>query len=440
VLSSFGLIASEIDFSEKLPLYLGHVLIGITSVSIVTRKDCGMLTQAAGVFFLIFFSIFPIYEISNEVIYWGGEDFSGETKLIGMLATFLFVFFFRTTLNVKFSSNNIGYPLINKLFTIHAISTKKVKWLLILSFSGLFVLFQLFEFHIYTLFVKGGEFGSELNVETKAAYLFVEFFLRPILFNMGLTYILLGSKNIPYRVCFILVMLFAASPSGVSRFLVAALYMPLVLVALMMRRNKNQVTLSQNFYLFPSLLLLGLFFIFPFLEIFRKFSFEKFSSFSYFEYQNGGSFDAFQMFLRAIDVGSINYGYGFLGAILFFIPRSLWPSKPLTSGIEISQLSNLRLENVSMPIIGEFYLNFWYFGIILGAPLIALLFKKIDSYYLRYKCSRLSLGHMIYFQLAGLVIYNMRGGILSSFAYTVGIMMTWLLIGLILMAPSTHKR
>jgi hypothetical protein len=430
VLLSFGLIVNEVNFDENFPLFFFHALIWIISVKIVIRKDCGMLTQAAGIFFLIFFSIFPINELSNEIIYWGGNDFTVETKLLGVSMTFLFVLFFWAALNIKFSSSNRGNPLIYKLFAIHAISSQKVKWLLVLSVSGLLTLFQLFDFQILALFVKGGEFGEGLNVETKAGYLFVEFFLRPLLFNMGLTYILLGSKNTLYRAFFVLVMLFAASPSGASRFLVAALYMPLVLVILTKRRNKNQVTLSQDFYLFPSLLLLGLFFIFPLLEVFRDFSFEKFSSFSFFEYQNGGSFDAFQMFLRALDVGSVNFGYGFLGAALFFIPRSLWPSKPVTSGIEISQLSDLKLENVSMPIIGELYLNFWYFGIILGAPIIALIFKKIDSYYLSYKRSNLSLGHLIYFQLAGLVIYNMRGGILSSFAYTISILMTWLVLSL----------
>ncbi|MBT8534602.1 oligosaccharide repeat unit polymerase [Polynucleobacter paneuropaeus] len=425
---------NQLDLYQNFPLILTHVLIGIISVKIVVRLDCGMLTQAAGIFFLIFFSIFPINELNNEIIYWGGEDFTGEARLFGACATLLFVFFFWTALNVKFSSSNINHPLINKLFIIQTISAKKVKWLIFFSFFGMLILFQIYDFQLYSLFVKGGEFSEGSNVESKIAHLFVEFFLRPMLFNMGLTYILLSPKNVIYKAFFILVMFFSASPSGISRFLVAALYMPLVLAILMIRRHKNSVALSHNLYLFPSLLLLGLIFIFPLLEVFRDFSIEKLTNFSFSEYQNGGHFDAFQMFLRALDVGVINYGYGFLGALLFFIPRSIWPSKPVTSGIEISQLSDLRLDNVSMPIIGELYLNFWYFGIIFGAPLIALLFKKIDSIYLKYKCSSLSLGHLIYFQLAGLVIYNMRGGFLSSFAYTVSILMTWLLIGLILAA------
>lgn len=167
-------------------------------------------------------------------------------------------------------------------------------------------------------------------------------------------------KKIFYEIFFILIAVFAASPTGVSRFLFAILYIPLVIIILTRRHSKKQRVLSNHFYLFPSLLLLGLLIIFPLSEIFRNFYFEKFSEFSFYEYQLGGSFDAFQMFLRALDLGSINYGYGFLGTLLFFIPRSIWTSKPVTSGLEISQLSNLRLENVLMPIIGELYLNFWY--------------------------------------------------------------------------------
>ena len=172
--------------------------------------------------------------------------------------------------------------------------------------------------------------------------------------------------------------------------------------------------------------------------MFRDFYIEKFNNFSFYEYQLGGSFDAFQMFLRALELGSVSYGYGFIGVLLFFIPRSIWPSKPLTSGIEISQLANLRLENVSMPIIGELYLNFWYFGIIFGAPLLAMFFKQIDWYYLKYKNSHLSLGHLVYFQLVGLVIYNLRGGLLSSFAFTVSILTTWLIIFFMIDPKNTH--
>lgn len=434
VLVAFGLVMNQVDFDQNFPLILAHILIGVISVKIVARIDCGMLTQAAGIFFLIFFSFFPINELSNNIIYWGGEDFSDETRLLGVCATLLFVFLFWMALKVKFSSKNVDHPLIRKLFTIHSISTKNVKLLLLFTFFGMLVLLQVYDFQMISLFVKGGEFSGVLNVKSKAAYLFVEFFLRPMLFNMGLAYILLSPKNVIYKSFFILIMFFAASPSGVSRFLVAALYMPLVLTILLMSRNKNYEASSQDLYLFPSLLLLGLFFIFPLLELFRDFSFDKLTSFSFSEYQNGGHFDAFQMFLRALDVGVINYGYGFLGALLFFIPRSIWPSKPLTSGIEISQLSDLRLENVSMPFIAELYLNFWYLGILLFAPLMALLFKRIDLIYLKYKCNTLSLGHLIYFQLAGLVIYNMRGGFLSSFAYTVSIIMTWVLIAPILTA------
>lgn len=375
--------------------------------------------------------------MSNEIIYWGGESFIFETRLLGVFLALFFVFAYWITLNVRISSKNKFFILGCKLFVIDIMSAQKIKWFLFFAASGILFLFILFEFHISALFVKGGEFGGGLNVDTKAIYLLVEFFLRPMLFNLGLTYILLGPRKNIYKVFFILVMIFSASPSGISRFLVASLYMPLVLVGLMQWGNKKNITLSEDFYLFPSLLLIGLFFIFPLLEVFRDFSFEKLSSFSFFEYQNGGSFDAFQMFLRALDLGSVNFGYGFLGAVLFFIPRSIWPSKPITSGIEISQLAQLRLENVSMPIIGELYLNFWYLGILFGAPVLALLLKKIDTLYLKFKCSNLSLGHLVYFQLAGLVIYNMRGGILSSFAYTISIMITWAIIYLMLRNQST---
>lgn len=235
-----------------------------------------------------------------------------------------------------------------------------------------------------------------------------------------------------YKIFIISAIILLASPSEESRFLVAALYMTLAITYFSSRKIKNQRQLFHDFYLYTCLLLLGLFFAFPFLEIFRNFSPEKLNGFSLLEYQTGGSFDAYQMFLRLLDVGVVSYGYGFIRAIYFFIPRFFWILKPESSGIEISKLSYLRLENVSIPIIDESYLNFWYFGIIFGPLLIAFLFKKIDTYYLKYSFTKLSLGYLIYFQMTGLAIYNMRGGFLSSFAYKICILLSWFVLILIL--------
>lgn len=60
VLTSFYLIANEVDFGENFPLYIAHILIGLIAVKIITRKDCGMMTQAAGIFFFIFFQFFRL--------------------------------------------------------------------------------------------------------------------------------------------------------------------------------------------------------------------------------------------------------------------------------------------------------------------------------------------------------------------------------------------
>ena len=439
VMLPLGFVVNELDFNTNYLLVFIHAIIAFISIKIITRKNSGMLNQAAGVFFLIFFAIFPIHELANNIIYWDGENFSSEIRLLGSFSVLIFVFLFWTALKITFPSYKKDLPFFHRLFKIHAISERRNKWLFFCIIIGISLIFNLYEFKFFTLFVKGGKFSSELNFDLKATYLLVEFFLRPLVFNACLVAFLLFSKNIFHKIFFIVAMIFVASPTGVSRFLFAALYMPLLMVMIMKRHNKNETVLSYNFYLLPNLLLFGLFSAFPFLEIFRYFSFEKFVNFSFSENLSAGSFDAFQMFLRALDVGSVSYGYGCLGVFLFFVPRSVWPSKPVTSGFEISELSGLRHDNVSMPIIGEFYLNFWYFGVIFGALLLAMLFKKIDCYCLRYKNSNLSLGHLAYFQLACLVIYNMRGGLLSSFAYTIGIMISWVIIAFVIDPKYTHK-
>lgn len=428
ILVLVGAVLVEIRHLEDLPLIFAHLLIALFAIAVIVRKNAGMLTQAAGIFFFMFFAIIPIHELNNEIIYWEGSALSYEQRTIGALASLLFVALFYWVLKVEFPKLQINS---RSAFQNQNISTRRARGAILIALALLLLVFKLYSFNILALFVKGGEFGGDMNVDAKASFLMGEFFLRPLIFNLGLALIFLSHMGRALKFFCLTIMVVAASPSGVPRFLVAALYLPIVLVYLSSTWRNNRPRLQEHKYLLPNLLLFGLAFVFPFLEVFRYFSFEKLNSFDLFEYLEVGHFDAYQMFMRALDVGTINYGYGFLGTLFFFVPRSIWESKPITSGIEISQIAGLRLDNVSMPIIGEFFLNFWYVGIIIGPVIIALLLKIVDEAYGRYNAQQISLRHLVYFELVGLVVYNMRGGLLSSFAYTVSILFTWALIHLI---------
>jgi len=86
----------------------------------------------------------------------------------------------------------------------------------------------------------------------------------------------------------------------------------------------------------------------------------------------------------AVEQIGISWGYQLLGSIFFFIPRSIWTTKPVGSGFTVANLFGWDFDNVSMPLIGEGYSNFGVFGIVVLAIAMGALLKKIDvNYYLR---------------------------------------------------------
>jgi hypothetical protein len=70
------------------------------------------------------------------------------------------------------------------------------------------------------------------------------------------------------------------------------------------------------------------------------------------------------------------YGSGYVPGILFWIPRSIFPSKPISTGAVITRLyyaTDNPSNNVALTFIGEAYVNFGW----VGATLIMFLAGKI---------------------------------------------------------------
>lgn len=77
----------------------------------------------------------------------------------------------------------------------------------------------------------------------------------------------------------------------------------------------------------------------------------------------------------------LKYGETLLRVVTQLVPRALWPSKPLDLGVEIGRLLDPNTLSGSPPgFFGEMYLNFHFFGVIIGGAFLgvglALLYKQ----------------------------------------------------------------
>lgn len=114
-------------------------------------------------------------------------------------------------------------------------------------------------------------------------------------------------------------------------------------------------------------------------------------------------------------------GRQLVGVALFFVPRAVWPSKPIGSGAFLFNELNLGFNNVACTYLAEGYINFGIVGSILFAAVMAVLVGRYDSWYWRRGGRvRFTLPRLFYFVTIGMLFFILRGDLMSSVAYTAG--------------------
>lgn len=96
-----------------------------------------------------------------------------------------------------------------------------------------------------------------------------------------------------------------------------------------------------------------------------------------------GFMDTHIVMLHMVDMvmrDGYQLGSSTLAAVGFFVPRAIWPDKPiainLVVGSELFGYGFVGTSNLSGPIIGDFYFDFGLLGLIVGSVLVALFFRR----------------------------------------------------------------
>ncbi|XID92847.1 hypothetical protein ACF3MZ_31100 [Paenibacillaceae bacterium WGS1546] len=145
-----------------------------------------------------------------------------------------------------------------------------------------------------------------------------------------------------------------------------------------------------------------------------------------------GDYDAFQMLLNAIEyveANGIEHGRQLLGAVLFWVPRSLWVDKPLSSGQLLGEASGYAYTNLSSPFWAEGYLNGGLAGVIVLFAAYGFLSRRMQEKYARSQDrTALSLNRILVPFLSAYQIFLLRGDLMNAFAYLSAFLLcAWLL-------------
>lgn len=413
---------------ENLFLLFIHLIIAlITSLSLsLYRSNPFSLYKIINLFYLFFLCIAPFFQFKYGITFWGAKEFTDNEYIYTSLIVLYTLLFYNLIYYIVYKRSKckivkkIHVNLSESIVTENKIRRKEFLCFLILDVAILFFLLYMYNFNLSNLFVRGGDTDSEsfidLQVTTlpQSITLIITNFLRP----MSVILLLAAYKlNAPKIELFILAFftLIIAFPTSMPRFSAAAMYIPIVLSFISLLRKPN---------LFVFCFVMGILIIFPFLNNFRNYSSDANINIGLdFKMFLEGHFDSYAIFAHILCNNIMTYGNQILGVLFFWIPRTVWPSKPIGSGAYVADELNLNWSNISCCFFGEGYINFGFLGILLFVSFIAWFSASFDKIYwsttLGNKKTK-SFFEIIYFILLGLIFFMLRGDLMSSFAYTLG--------------------
>ncbi|HMR81886.1 MAG TPA: O-antigen polymerase [Niabella sp.] len=367
-------------------------------------------------FSLFFLGFAPILQFHSRSTFFGArlldEDEYFFMNLLIISILFLYQFFYTIFTRLKLTDKNIAF--IERLTLNRKLKLRQILILITLSLISFSIIFYINNFSMFSMLIRGGEFKEQVeDVESSTMMLIVNQIIRPVSFISMLYFISTKTKNIIAYILLLVLALITCSPLGMPRFAAAAMYIPFFLILISFFRKKN---------VFSLILILGLLVVFPFLDSFRHFSENSETTIGLnTDMFNTGNFDSYQNFALIVFENLVTWGRQLLGVFLFWVPRSIWPNKPIGSGAELGENLNFSWTNVSANYFAEGYINFGYFGIILFTLAIAVFNAKMDNMYWRSAVNKSNnLFKVIYYILLGMIFFILRGDLLSSFAFTVG--------------------
>lgn len=409
------------------------VLLGFTYYNIIVEKEFSPFLSVFIVFNLLFFIVAPLIQI-NEIVSVG---FKGT-------GSFIQAFPFYESICIR---ANLYILIFNCVFAFFYIYFKKIiatkttiqkeykNTPIVLLFLFLFCII-VFLINIQTvIFQFQHEYYEEAEQTSVSKYLIVQKFLFFIpLAGIILSFFYLKSKDWTYKnykfvlllfIGFLTILLILKNPLTEKRNALGPLYITLLFLFFRKYLSDNYKVLR---FMFVSMV-----FFFPLMSIIThsRYSLSQMIAKPILLYKNieylsvadafnSLHYDAYPNFLATIDYfdnKTIVYGEQLLCSLFFFVPRSIWESKPDTTGFVVGNYLidkyKFNWDNLSNPYISEGYINFSFIGILLFAVILSFVFVKM----IKWLQSGDILKSIFAFYFAIYLMYFLRGDLTSGLAY-----------------------
>jgi hypothetical protein len=370
------------------------------------------------IFFLFFIGIAPAMQFKYQTSFWGA-NYLGSNEYFLMNILFIVILITYSILYTYFINKKKNY-LLKSLFSESSkkIVVKKSNLRIVLisiSIISTFLFSYFNNFNLVLMFFRGSIDTTEISgfQLQQSQSLMLSMFIRPIPLVSLFIYKVINKKIDFIEVVLIILVLISNLPTGMPRFMAAALYIPLALIYIPKLQKGFNFTLLNSF---------GVLIVFPILNIFRRFDVFHFNREIFSHMFLTADFDSYHNFWVAISNKCTTWGTQLVGVLLFFVPREIWPSKPIGSGHFLAEKLNLSFSNISMNYFGEGYMNFGFIGIFIFTILLSYINASLDQLY--WKDNKSAYLNICYPFMIGMLFFALRGDLMSSFAYSVGLLLS----------------
>lgn len=420
ILNSSGVYSDEM-------VYISNALIVVYSCyHILANEDRAYSAKKTFYLFVFFFmGIAPILQYKNGDQTVGGYDIYESTYISVNFTLFLILVCFDCFYSFFYKYQKfrrLKRIFIDETFILKEKERKCFRILLLaISILSLCCTVYYFKDRLYLLLLRGIE-GQESEVTESGNFLspLMNNFIRPLSVVSCVNYFCIGNSK-KMKLTLLFIMLLTCFPTSLARLRTAAYYLPIVIILYPAFRWKNRYTIF-----FSS----GLLFIFPLLNSFRNWTNEGFAGMKLdFEMFRSMNFDSYQSFAFVFQNDIVTYGKQLLLVFFFWVPRSIWESKPYMSGRMVAHEYGLWFDQISMNYWGEGYLNGGIIGVFVFTIVLAYVTVAFDKLYWEYNRGNVKTIFAPFFLFfISIYFFFMRGDLMYGFQYTIMLLVSNLLI------------
>ena len=420
----------------------------ITYYHVVLEKDYSPFLSAYIVFNYLFFLLAPIIQIGSfdanvntfatQFVYDVGLTLKTNTLIILFNLIFLISYIYFKKIN-RGEINRIIAPPKNTFLPLTVLSLVIFSLIIfILSFNFVIAEFSRpnwmkFTYSIFQLLVLKKVF---FLIPLAAIILCVQYFKNHFKINANSLIIFVS------MLVSIALLLWFKNPLVEKRNALGPIYITLIFLFYPKVLNTNLKTLS---FLFFAMIL-----FFPLFQIFTHIDYsleaiinnpyliaKEFSNTEFVTTFNTLNYDAFSNISATINYVSkygLSFGYQLLSGLLFFVPRAIWSSKPISTGELVGEHLiedyGFNFSNLSNPLVSEGYINFGWSGVILLSVILAFVTVRLLIWLKRPD----QLKRIVAFYFAIHLIFLLRGDFTNGYTYFIGTA-----IGILVIPKLVHK-